>query len=203
MQTKNPTIQALARFALVVAAAVAATALWAQSRPEQGLLLDAQSWQAEVIAPTDSRPWPVDGWYRLLKQDDGVDVSAVTPTQRQAIPAEAMYFRLPGITLKTGLRSSQRDLEQWGKAGPGRFSIRVEEVDAGVQYAIGYDGQTYNYVLGPRGAQTSVDAVADLDGDGKPDFLVDVVDQGTYLLLSSRAQPGFNLPTAELPAHGC
>jgi hypothetical protein len=43
MQTKNTTIQALARFALVVAAAIAATALWAQSRPEQGLRLDAQS----------------------------------------------------------------------------------------------------------------------------------------------------------------
>jgi hypothetical protein len=201
MQTKNTTIQALARFALVVAAAIAATALWAQSRPEQGLLLDAQSWQEEVTA-TSSRPWPVDGWYRLLKQDDGVEVRAMTPTQRQAIPADALYFRLPGTTLKTGLRSSQRDLEQWGKPNPGRFSLRVEEVDAGVQYAIGYGGQTYTYVLGPRGAQTSVAAVADLDGDSQPDFLVDVDNQGTYLLLSSRAKPGFNLPTAELPIHG-
>jgi len=201
MQTRNPTAPALARFALVAAAALAATALWAQSRPEQGLLLDAQGWQEEQMATTP-RPWPVDGWFRLLKQDDGVDVLAVKPTQRQAVPADALYFRLPGTRLQTGFHASQRELEQWGEARPGRFSLRVEEVDAGVQYAIGYGGQTYTYVLGPHGAQTSVDAVADLDGDGQPDFLVDVVDQGTYLLLSSRAQPGFNRPAAELPAHG-
>lgn len=203
MHTRNLTTHALTRFALTAAAAIAAATVWAQSRPEQGLLLDAQSWQQEVIA-TGASPWPADSWYRLVVQDDGVDVRAVKPTQKQAIPAEAMYFRLPGTRLKTGQRPSQRDLEQLGVPNPGRFSLRVEEVDAGVQYAIGWGGHTYTYVLGPQGAQTSVAAVADLDGDSQPDFLVNVAQQGMYLLLSSRAQPGFNLPTAELPATpGC
>jgi hypothetical protein len=130
-----------------------------------------------------------------------------------AVPRGALFFRLPGTTLKTGLRGSYRHLEVLPQPKIGRehhmtlasvrFSLQVEEVAAGVQYAVGYGGRTYTYLLGPRGSETSVRAVADLDGDAKPDFLVDVNDEMTYLLLSTRARPGQNLPTAELPAHGC
>jgi hypothetical protein len=202
MQTNDNTRRALARFALVTAAAIAAAGVWASNRPEQGLLLDAQTWRDEVLTAT-TEPWPADGWYRLVAQDDGVDVRAVRPTARQAIPADAVYFRLRGTTLKTGLRTSEQGQEQWGQPQPGRYSLHVDEVDAGVQYAIGYGGHTYTYLVGPRGVQTRVAAVADLDGDHQPDFLVHVCDRAVYLLLSSRAEPGANLPTAELPADGC
>lgn len=202
MQMNDTTRRALARFALASAAAIAAATVWASNRPEQGLLLDAQTWRDEVMTASTG-PWPADGWYRLVTQEDGVDVRRVKPTARQAIPADAVYFRLRGTTLKTGLRTSAREQEQWGDAGPGRYSVRVDEADAGVQYAIGYGGRSYTYLVGPRGAQTSVAAVADLDGDNQPDFLVHVCGQAVYLLLSSRAEPGANLPTAELPASGC
>jgi hypothetical protein len=212
MRSQKNTARALARFALVTAAAVAAASLWAQNRPEQGLLIDAQTWNEEVTTASTG-PWPADGWYRLVPQEQGVEVRAVKPTDAATIAADALFFRLPGTTLKTGLRGSYRHLEVLRQIrldrdheltlGPVRFSLRVEEVGAGVQYAIGYGGQTYTYVLGPQGAQTSVLAVADLDGDRRPDFLVEVEDQATYLLLSTHAQPGANLPTAELPAHGC
>lgn len=202
MQTNDSTRRALARFALVTAAAVAAATVWASNRPEQGVLLDAQTWRDEVV-PASTVPWPADGWYRLVTQEGGVDVRAVKPGPRQPIPADAVYFRLRGTALKTGLRESQRGLEQWGDAQPGRYSLHVDEVDAGVQYAIGYGGRTYTYLVGPRGAQTNVAAVADLDGDGRPDFLVHVCGESVDLLLSSRAEPGANLPTAELPASGC
>jgi hypothetical protein len=202
MQTNPATRRALARFALVTAAAIAAATVWASNRPEQGVLVDAQTWRDEVVAAND-QPWPADGWYRLVADDEGVDVRKVKPTARQAIPSDAVYFRLRGTALKTGLRTSERDLEQWGTPDDGRYSIDVSEVDAGVQYAIRYAGHSYTYLLGPRGAQTSVAAVADLDGDGQPDFLVHVCGQAMYLLLSSRAQPGANLPTAEVPINGC
>jgi len=42
--------------------------------------------------------------------------------------------------------------------------------------------------------------VADLDGDSRPDFVIDVDGLASYLLLSTKAQPGLNLPTAEMPA---
>jgi hypothetical protein len=56
-------------------------------------------------------------------------------------------------------------------------------------------------MLGLPAAATKVRAVADLDGDGLPDFLVDVGDE-TYLLLSTHAQPGGNPPSAQLWAMG-
>jgi hypothetical protein len=209
--SRRPTlIRALARFTLVAAASIAAASLWAQNRPEQGLLLDAQTWQEEVITASTG-PWPAEGWYRLVPLERGVEVQRVKPTELQPIPTDALFFRLPGTTLKTGVRDSYRHLEVLHQPRLGRehelslgkrFSLRVEEVDAGIQYAIGYGGQTYTYLLAPIGAQTSITDVADLDGDSRPDFLVEVADHATYLLLSTKAQPGANLPTAELPAHG-
>lgn len=208
----HPSIpRALARYALVAAASIAAASLWAQNRPEQGLLLDAQAWQEEVMAGS-SGPWPADGWYRLVPQDKGIEVRAVKPADRMVVPADALFFRLPGTTLKTGVRGSYRHLEvlqvpRIGRdhemsLGGNRFSLRVEEVPAGVQYAVGYGGHTYTYVLGRRDASTSVRAVADIDGDTRPDFLVDVDGHATFLLLSTQARPGPNLPTAELPLDG-
>jgi len=201
----SATARGLVRLALVTAAALAAATLWAHNRPEQGLLLDAQTWNDEVLAAS-SEPWPEDGWYRLVASARGVDVRSVRPGERARSPADALFFRLPGTALRQGVHASYLDdevLQPVAGRGPaaGRFSLRVEQADAGVQYAIGYAGHRYTYLLGPRGASTSVRAVADLDGDARPDFVVDT-DDSTFLLLSSRAQPGLNLPTAELPAHG-
>src|SRR4051794_40116266 len=91
MKTQT-TRRAVARFALVAAASIAAASLWAQNRPEHGLLLDAQTWQQEVtVAAAGS--WPSQGWYRLLPLEQDVEVRAVRPGERQAIPADALYFR--------------------------------------------------------------------------------------------------------------
>lgn len=212
MQSRQTIARALVRFALVSAAGVAAASLWASARPEQGLLLDALTWEEEVVSASTG-PWPEDGWYRLVPQDESVEVQAVKPSEAAAVPQGALFFRLPGTVLKTGLRGSYRHLEVLRQPQVGRehqmmlasvrFNLRVEEVAAGVQYAVGYGGHTYTYLLGPVGAQTSVRSVADLDGDANPDFLVDVDDGMTYLLLSTQARPGWNLPTAELPGQGC
>lgn len=211
MQTRQTTARALLRFALVAAATTAAAALWAQSRPEQGLLLDAQTWNEEVVTASTG-PWPDDGWYRIVTSEDGVEVRAVKPSDRATDHVDALFFRMKGTRLKTGLRRSYRSMEVLQPPRVGtehemalgmtRFNIRVEEVPAGVQYAIGYGGHSYRYIVGPRGSSTSVRAVADLDGDARPDFVIDVNDGMTYLLLSTAAQAGLNLPTAELPAHG-
>ncbi|TWO69841.1 hypothetical protein FN976_18675 [Caenimonas sedimenti] len=209
---KNTTLRALRDFGLVSAISLAAASIWAAGLPEEGYLLDAEMWQEEVAASPDSQ-WPAEGWFRLVPQGRGIEVSAAQRGQPGAPAADALYFRLPGTQLKQGLRAvyagtvlQQPRLGQDYELtlGQGRFGLRVESGVKGMEYAITYGQQTYTYVLGPFDAtKTSVKAVADLDGDARPDFLIDVGDDATYLLLSTKARPGANLPTAELWAKGC
>lgn len=77
---------------------------------------------------------------------------------------------------------------------------------SGAHYTIEYDGNVYEYVLGEFGWDSTIEAIVDLDGDGKPDFIIAVGgDNSGYeaILLSSKATPGRNVPTASLLAHGC
>jgi hypothetical protein len=212
--SKNSTLRALRDFGLVVAASAAAASIWAAGLPEQSYLLDADLWQEVAASPAAANDWPADGWYRLLPQEKAVDVRAVHPGDKDAYAADELYFRLPGTRLKEGARATYRHASALAQPKLGqdhvlsfngnRFTLRVESGVKGMQYAIGYGNQTYSYTLGPFDATTtSVRTVADLDGDAKPDFLIDVGDEATYLLLSTHARPGHNLPTAELWARGC
>ena len=106
--TRRPTpLRALARFALAAGACAAAAALWAGNRPEQGLLLDAQTWQDEVVTASTG-PWPENGWYRLVVQDQGVDVRAVKPGERGMQPADALFFRMKETEKVVALPLSSR-----------------------------------------------------------------------------------------------
>jgi hypothetical protein len=213
-RSHNTTRRALARFALVALASAAAASLWAQGRSSEGLLLDASTWQEEVVTASTG-PWPADGWYRLVPQEKAIEVRAVSPKDAVTVTsADALYFRLPGTDLKQGRRPGYRypavlqqprmGVDHELSLGGTRFSLRVGYVDQGIEYAIGYGGQTYSYVLGGPGADhTVMRAIADVDGDALPDFVVDV-DDGVYLLLSTRAQPGANRPTAHFTEQpGC
>lgn len=198
-------ITAFVRFGLVAAACLAAASIWASSaETEEAFLLDATTWQEEVIPGGD---WPGDGWFRLQPRGGSVDVRAVRPGAADPGASEALYVRLPGTALQQGERAAYAAAEVLARPrletdyeltlGATRFQLRVESGAKGMQYAIGYGGRTYTYLLGPFDAtRTGVRAVADLDGDSYPDFLVDV-DQLTYLLLSTRALPGYNRPAAQ------
>jgi hypothetical protein len=210
--TRRPTLAAIAKFALVAAASAAAASLWAQTRPEPGLLLDAQTWREEVVTASTG-PWPEDGWFRLVPLDKAVDVRPVRPSEPVAsVAADALYVRLPGTALKEGriagyryperLQQPRMGVDHELSLGAARFSLRVGHVEDGIEYTVGYGGASYRYVLGGPGADhTVVRAIADLDGDRQPDFVVDV-DDGVYLLLSTQAQPGTNGPTAHYTEQG-
>ena len=210
--SSNVTVRALRDLALLAGAGLAAASIWATGLPkDEPFMVDAQTWQDEVVAASTGE-WPRDGWYRLVPRERSVDVRSVTPADRSLVPTDALFLRVPGATLKQGVRPAYRYASglphpRLGQDylltfGATQFSLRVENGAKGMEYAIGYGGQTYNYVLGPFDAgDTSIRLIADLDGDVLPDFVIDV-DGAAYLLLSTRALPGSNLPTAELLARG-
>ena len=214
--TLKASFRALRQLGLLAAASAAAASIWAAGLPEEGYLLDARLWQEEVATGRATGAWPADGWFRLRVADRAIDVRAVTPQQPVERGADdALYFRLPGVALKTGTRIQYRHLNdihepQHGKQyelvlGKTRFGFSVEADAQSVRYDIAYGGATHSYrVAAGEGGSTRVHAIADLDGDAMPDFLVQV-DETSYLLLSTQARPGLNPPTAELwAAHdGC
>jgi hypothetical protein len=205
MQSR-PTLAAFAKFALVAAGCAVAASLWAQVRPETGLLLDAQTWRAEVVTASTG-PWPQEGWFRVVPLDLAVEVRAVKPTDAVTTAAvDAMYFREPGVALQEGRRPGYGypEVLQQPRMGVRHelslagtpFSLVAAYVSDGIEYTLTYGGASHNYVLGGAGADhTVVRAIADLDGDRQPDFVIDV-DGGVYLLLSTQARPGRNAPSA-------
>jgi hypothetical protein len=197
--------------ALWAASAVAAGA-WASGISEEGYILEAGDWRTEV-AGVPSPDWPVDGWYRLAAGRTGIDVRAIVPNRAEdADPEGAVYVRVPGARLAEGLRPRVRFAAGELKPKVGYeyrlelektpFSFAVQSDRDGTRYEISYAGSVHSYMLGLPAAATKVKAIADLDGDGLPDFLLEVGDE-TYLLLSTQARPGGNLPSAQLWAMGC
>jgi hypothetical protein len=203
--------KALHQITALWAAGAFAACAWASGITEEGYILDANDWRSEV-ANVPSPDWPVDGWYRVSPGRRIVDVRAMMPSQAEpGDPEGAVYVRVPGTRLAEGVRPKVRFAagELRPKVGTEYtfaldktpFSFIVQSDRDGTRYEISYAGAVHSYMLGLPAAATTVRAVADLDGDGLPDFLVEVGDE-TYLLLSTQAQPGGNGPSAQLWAMG-
>jgi hypothetical protein len=93
------------------------------------------------------------------------------------------------LTVRNGLRS--RDGKPYGE---------------GAHYAIEIGSERFEYFLPGFGWESRIEVAGDLDGDGRPDFVVTVGGNNSwavYLLLSSKAQPGMNAPVAVLHGTGC
>jgi hypothetical protein len=142
-------------------------------------------------------------------------------------PPNQMFLRVPGITLKTGSVPSYRFKNGTSQISPKldyRYELTIDKqafaftvqnglrgkngavYGSGAQYTIEYDGQKFEYSLGEYGWASRVVAIADLDGDGKPDFVISVGGNNSgydAVLLSSVAKPGKNPATASLTATGC
>lgn len=161
------------------------------------------------------------------------NAQAASASQQSVAPAvdgdvlDPIYLRVPGASLQHGSVARYRfrngtaslrpildhryELALAGKSlaftvRNGRRGKNGSAYGDGAQYTIEYDGNTYAYSLGEFGWDSTITAIADLDGDGKPDFIISVGGNNAgyeAILLSSTAQPGPNAPTASLRSTGC
>jgi hypothetical protein len=200
-------LRAAVQLALLWAVALAAASTWAAGLPQD--MPEDRACPGEFMASAAAAP----GWYRLAPGERSIDVHAMARGSAAGDePEGALYARIPGARLKEGARRQYRYLAKVAQPKSGKeyqltfgktpFSFVVASDANGTQLSVGYGGQTHDYLLGLPAAQTRIDAIADLDGDGMPDFIVDVGDD-TYLLLSSQAHPGANRPSAQLLGCGC
>lgn len=206
MSKQTTPLAALRGIGLAATGAALAASAWAGGGAEPGLMLDERLWREEVVASADG--WEEEGWYQLTVAAGSVQVRAARPHCGDAgVAADAMYLHIPGAQLPEGLRVNHafpgdglRPVvgRQYSMAlGRTDFSFAVDSSAAGTEYVIRYGGATYRYLLGLPAAATRVHAIADLDADHRPDFVVEVGGE-LFLLLSSQARPGTNLPSAQL-----
>lgn len=160
-------------------------------------------------------------------------LSTESAASQSSVPVEApewvdqLYLRVPGshfldgsipaYVFKNGTSTLRPKLDYRYELQLGglsfAFTVRNglrgkngEAYGRGAQYTVEYDGNKYEYSLGEFGWDSTIRAIADLDGDGKPDFIVTVGGNNSgyeAVLLSSKAKPGKNPATASLFQDGC
>lgn len=152
-------------------------------------------------------------------------VSRANAAEAMAEAIDTQYIRVPGIKLVEGMQPSVKfskgvlrprlDHDYQLVLGETAFTLRVQNglrnkdgkpFGEGALYTIGYGGESYSYLLGEQGWDSVLQAVSDIDGDGKPDFLIQVNGHhgaAEFLLLSRQARPGRNAPSAALAWQGC
>ncbi|MBL8516015.1 MAG: hypothetical protein JNM76_03505 [Betaproteobacteria bacterium] len=175
-----------------------------------------------VVAPPSTRPAFLERITRAAET-----AADTQPRSDPIVDPETMFLRVPGAKFRQGAAMSYvfrngtpqlspiLDHRYELKLGDKPFAFRVqnglrgkngEPYGDGAHYFIEYDSQHYEYSLEGFGWDSRIQAIADLDGDGKPDFLINVGGSNSgheYLLLSSVAKPGRNPPTASLHSQGC
>ncbi len=167
------------------------------------------------------------GQAQAVEQLESGSAAVMTPVASQTEPSGDIYLRVPGTQLRTGVLPVYRFKNGTPMIRPQldyRYALKLGEQDFaftvrnglrtksgapygdGAQVTIEYDGQQYEYSLGQFGWDSTIAAIADLDGDGKPDFIISVGGNNSgfeAVLLSSKAKPGKNPPTASLTQSGC
>jgi hypothetical protein len=157
---------------------------------------------------------------------DTAQMNLPSPEGTEALD-DSLYLRVPGVQLRSGAAptyqfkngtaqlSPQLDYKYELTLGGAAFAVTVQNglrnksgasYGDGALYTIEHGGARYEYLLEGYGWDSRISAIADLDADGKPDFIIYVGGSnsgGEFVLLSSKAKPGRNRATAALFSMGC
>jgi hypothetical protein len=210
--TNRGFLEWLAVAALSVLAALALTCnVRAGEWADAGLMV-----RAGIDAELDVQDLPADGWYRVTSKQGALQVVAVTlpmsaPGEEEAEAVDTRYIRVPGariaegrlpvVAFADGVLAPRADSAYQLALGDRPFTLTVS-ADAVFTVHTGDDSYSFR-VDADMEAGVTVMAAADIDSDGKPDFIVQAGDV-ELLLLSSRTAPGINPPAAVLALHdGC
>ncbi len=226
-QQRNATRALLEWLAVAAISTLAALALTCTARaaePEAGLML--RPGVESGIAPGEL---PADGWYRITHKQAALQVQAVAEPvpalgEEEAEEIDTRYIRVPGARIAEGrlptvafargtLTPRIDHAYQLALAGkPFTLTVRngLRNKDGvaygqGALYSVSTGDDSYSFYLeGGFGWESQILLAADLDSDGRPDFIVQAGGQ-EMLLLSSRADAGNTPPAAvlSLMADGC
>ncbi|MCU6432386.1 integrin alpha [Undibacterium sp. Jales W-56] len=163
---------------------------------------------------------------RQIPDKNGVSEADAAEQQKQETDS-IMYLRVPGSNIKEGkhplymfkngsnILNPELDYQYRLSLNGVPFGMRVQNglkgkngapYGEGATYFIEYDGKQFEYALGYFGWASRVVGISDIDGDGFPDFIIEIDGSnsgGAMILLSSTAKPGKNAPTASLHSWGC
>jgi hypothetical protein len=181
----------------------------------------------EMEVAVDPASLPADGWYRVTQKDGALQVLAVgTPApasgEAEAEEIDTRYIRVPGariaegrlptVAFSRGVLTPRIDHAYSLTLDGTPFTLTVQDglrnkdgvaYGHGAVYTVRAGDDSYSFHLEGGSAWDSVVlAVADLDSDGQPDFIVSIGNE-EVLLLSSRTRPGLNPPAAVLAFQGC
>lgn len=168
------------------------------------------------VEAIDVAQLPADGWYRVTDKDGALQVQAVAaplpaPGEEEAEEIDTRYIRVPGARIAEGRLPTAADAAIVLTPGlDGAFHFELAgapftlTVRNGLVYTVATGEDSYAFhVDGGMSEGSEVLAVADIDSDGRPDFILRVGDR-ELLLLSSFANPGLNPPAAVFVMHdGC
>jgi len=169
----------------------------------------------------------IDWLDNIIRQLPVADGQGISESKEDEEYDPTMYLRVPAVVFKEGPHPlymfkngtptllPELDYQYQLVFDKTPFKMRVqnglkgrngEPYGEGATYFIEYGGKKYEYPLGYFGWSSRVMGIADIDGDGFPDFIIDIDGSNsgaTFILLSSQAKPGRNAATASLHSWGC